>query len=77
MFGLRPPLNPPTGQRCVEAYGQDPVECSEGQLQQLDPSDWPLLMSGALLLTIPAVGFFLVHQRLFLTDERLGSIRGR
>ena len=47
------------------------------QLQQLDPSDWPLLMSGALLLTIPAVGFFLVLQRLFLTDERLGSIRGR
>jgi multiple sugar transport system permease protein len=47
------------------------------QLQQLDPSDWPLLMSGALLLTIPAVAFFLVLQHLFLGEGRLGGIRGR
>ena len=47
------------------------------QLQQLDPSDWPLMMSGALLLTIPAVGFFLLLQHFFLSEDRLGSIRGR
>ena len=28
------------------------------QLQQLDPTDWPLLMAGAVMLTLPAVLFF-------------------
>lgn len=46
------------------------------QLQQLDPSDWPLLMAGAVMLTVPAVLFFLLVQHLFLGERGLGS-RGR
>ena len=44
------------------------------QLQQLDPTDWPLLMAGALMLTLPAVLFFLVVQHLFLGER---GLRGR
>ena len=36
------------------------------QLQQLDPTGWPVMMAGAVLLTLPAVLFFLVVGRLFL-----------
>jgi multiple sugar transport system permease protein len=43
------------------------------QLQQLDPSDWPLLMAGAVMLTVPAVLFFLFVQRLLLGERGLGS----
>jgi multiple sugar transport system permease protein len=45
------------------------------QLQQLDPSDWPLLMAGAVMLTLPAVVFFLLVQHLFLGERGLGSRR--
>lgn len=41
------------------------------QLQQLDRSDWPLLMVGSVLLVAPAVAFFLVLQRRFLGEVRL------
>ena len=46
------------------------------QLQQLDPSDWPLLMAGAVMLTVPAVLFFLLVQHVFLGERGLGSRRG-
>jgi len=46
------------------------------QLQQLDPSDWPLLMAGAVMLTLPAVLFFLLVQHLLLGERGLGSRRG-
>jgi multiple sugar transport system permease protein len=45
------------------------------QLQQLDPADWPLLMAGAVMLTLPAVLFFLLVQRLFLGERGLGAGR--
>jgi multiple sugar transport system permease protein len=45
------------------------------QLQQLDPSDWPLLMAGAVMLTLPAVLFFLLVQHLLLGERGLGSRR--
>ena len=41
------------------------------QLQQLDPTGWPLLMAGAVMLTLPAVLFFLLVQHLFLGDRGL------
>jgi multiple sugar transport system permease protein len=44
------------------------------QLQQLDPTDWPLLMSGAVMLVLPAVLFFLLVQHLFLGER---GLRGR
>ena len=43
------------------------------QLQQFDPSDWPLLMAGAVMLTLPAVLFFLLVQHLFLGERGLGG----
>jgi multiple sugar transport system permease protein len=43
------------------------------QLQQLDPADWPLLMAGALVLTVPAILFFLLVQHLFLGERGLGG----
>jgi multiple sugar transport system permease protein len=45
------------------------------QLQQLDPADWPLLMAGALVLTVPAILFFLLVQHLFLGERGLGGRR--
>jgi len=39
------------------------------QLQQLDRSNWPLMMAGATLITAPAVAAFLIAQRFFLNDN--------
>lgn len=44
------------------------------QLQQLDPTDVPLLMAGAVMLTLPAILFFLLVQHLFLGER---GLRGR
>jgi multiple sugar transport system permease protein len=43
------------------------------QLQQLDPGDWPILMAGAVMLTLPAILFFLLVQHLFLGERGLGA----
>jgi multiple sugar transport system permease protein len=43
------------------------------QLQQLDPTGWPVMMAGAVMLTLPAVLFFLVVGRLFLGERGFGS----
>lgn len=45
-------------------------------LQLLNPTDWPLLMAGAVVATVPAVAVFLLAQRLFL-DDPLRGLRGR
>ncbi len=39
------------------------------QLQQLDRTNWPLLMAGAVIVTAPAVIAFLIAQRYFLHDD--------
>ncbi len=44
------------------------------QLQQLDPTGWPVLMAGAVMLTLPAILFFLLVQHLFLGER---GLRGR
>ena len=44
-------------------------------LQLLNPTDWPLLMAGCVLMTVPAVVVFLFAQRLFL-DDPLRGLRG-
>lgn len=41
------------------------------QLQQLDRSNWPLLMAGCVLMTSPTVVMFAIAQRFFLKPERL------
>jgi multiple sugar transport system permease protein len=40
-------------------------------LQQLAPTDWPLLMAAVTMLTVPPVVVFLVAQRWFLSDAAL------
>ena len=44
-------------------------------LQLLNPTDFPLLMAGAVIATIPPVLVFLLAQRIFL-DDPLRSLRG-
>jgi multiple sugar transport system permease protein len=46
------------------------------QLQQLDRTDWPLLMAGAIVLTVPSLLAFLVVQRHFLQEDRLAGLAG-
>lgn len=45
-------------------------------LQLLNPTDFPLLMAGALVYTLPSVAVFLLAQRLFL-DDPLRAVRFR
>ncbi len=42
-------------------------------LQQLNPTDWPLMMAGSVLLTIPPIVVFMAAQRWFLDDVTLGG----
>ena len=46
-------------------------------LQLLNPTDWPLLMAGCVVMTLPAVAIFLLAQRLFLDDPLRGLRGGR
>ena len=46
-------------------------------LQLLNPTDWPLLMAGCVVMTVPAVAVFLFAQRLFLDDPLRGLRGGR
>jgi multiple sugar transport system permease protein len=46
-------------------------------LQLLNPTDWPLLMAGCVVMTLPAVIVFLFAQRLFLDDPLRGLRGGR
>jgi len=46
-------------------------------LQQLDPTNWPLLMAGAALVTLPPVLVFLLGQRYFLQRHRGQGWLGR
>jgi multiple sugar transport system permease protein len=46
------------------------------QLQQLDRTNWPLLMAASVLLAAPAAALFLVVQRYFLQESRLGGTSG-
>ncbi len=39
-------------------------------LQQLNPTEWPLLMAGALLFTVPVVAVLLLAQRVLFEDPR-------
>lgn len=45
-------------------------------LQVLGPTDWPLLMAGSVLLTLPAVAVLLLAQRVLLSDDPLARLRG-
>jgi ABC-type glycerol-3-phosphate transport system permease component len=46
-------------------------------LQQLDQTNWPLLMAAAVIMTIPVLAMFLIVQRYFWPEGRLAGIAGR
>jgi multiple sugar transport system permease protein len=46
-------------------------------LQQMDRTNWPLLMAAAVLMSAPVVLVFLLGQRYFLDEERLSGMSGR
>lgn len=48
-----------------------PVAVGLRTLQQLDPTGWPVLMAGALLMIAPVVMLYLVAQRAVLDTERM------
>ncbi|MEA3335955.1 MAG: carbohydrate ABC transporter permease [Chloroflexota bacterium] len=43
-------------------------------LKQYDATNWPLLMAGAVFMTLPIVFLFLILQRWFLTDRSLANL---
>jgi multiple sugar transport system permease protein len=47
------------------------------QLHQLDRTNWPLLMAGAVVMTTPPVALFLIAQRVLLRDESLTGLAER
>lgn len=52
------------------------VTVGVAQLQQLDKSNWPLMMSASLMLAIPSVIVFLLVQRSFLKGNLLSGSGG-
>lgn len=46
------------------------------QLQQLDKTNWPLLMAGCVLMSSPTLLVFFIVQRLFLQESRMVGIYG-
>lgn len=47
------------------------------QLQELDRTNWPLLLTGSVIMTLPAVLLFAIVQRFFLQENRLAGIYGK
>lgn len=47
------------------------------QLQEFDRTNWPLLLTGSVIMTLPAVLLFTIVQRFFLPENRLSGIYGQ
>lgn len=47
------------------------------QLQEMDRTNWPLLMAGSVMMTMPVIVLFLIAQRYFLQESRLAGIYGQ
>ena len=63
----------------VYVYDRDlfTVPLALKSLAQLDPTNYPLLLAGAVIATVPVVVVFLVAQRSFLHDYRGAGWLGR
>jgi multiple sugar transport system permease protein len=46
-------------------------------LKEMDQTNWPLLMAGAVVTTLPIVLLFLLVQRYFWPEGRLSGFAGR
>lgn len=45
-------------------------------LQQLDATNWPLLMAGAVIMMLPVLVLFVAVQRAFWVGERIAGVQG-
>jgi multiple sugar transport system permease protein len=45
-------------------------------LQQLDATNWPLLMAGVVIMMLPIMGLFVLVQRAFLAEGRIAGVYG-
>jgi multiple sugar transport system permease protein len=45
-------------------------------LQQLDATNWPLLMAGAVTMMLPVLALFVLVQRAFWVEGRIGGVQG-
>lgn len=45
-------------------------------LQQLDATNWPLLMAGAVIMMLPVLLLFVVVQRAFWVGEKIAGVQG-
>lgn len=61
----------------LESQQRYPLAFGLRFLQVLNPTDWPLLMAGSVVLTLPTVVVFLVLQRFFLDELVAPRRRGR
>lgn len=61
----------------VQSLDKQTLPYALSVLQQLDPTNWPLLMAGAALVTLPPVLVFLFGQRFFLQHHRGQGWLGR
>lgn len=46
-------------------------------LQQMEPTNYPLLMAGAVMITVPVILMFMLAQKFFLQDARGAGWMGR
>lgn len=54
----------------IQSLSRQTLPFALSALYQLAPTDWPLLMTAAVLLTAPAVAIFLIGQRAFSNTDR-------
>lgn len=45
-------------------------------LQQLDSTNWPLLMAGVVIMALPVVLLFALVQRAFWIGDRIAGVQG-
>ncbi|NJN16953.1 MAG: carbohydrate ABC transporter permease [Oscillochloris sp.] len=45
-------------------------------LQQLDATNWPLLMAGVVIMVLPIIALFILAQRAFWVEERIAGVHG-
>jgi len=45
-------------------------------LQQLDVTNWPLLMAGVVIMMLPVIVLFVLVQRAFWAGERIAGVQG-
>jgi multiple sugar transport system permease protein len=60
----------------IKSESRYPLPVGLQMLQQLDKTNWPLLMAAAVVMSVPMIVTFLAVQRYFWPENRLGGISG-